>query len=201
MKTSCVCVCLCKPPGFSKSCQPWVYSLLHFLIPISLRFVEQLMPFPSYIAVLFFLFSLLAPSSSFTRKTHMHTHTHRMACTPLPVSQPSFLFHPKPPTSLLPSPFLSSPSLCFLLPRLLSLPETAATTCIASCYVGTMTTVMNSTWHSRTQADVSLCGCSTSNSAHVLQRTKLSVGFGIDSDIPPFLLTHCVWKRVSTFKW
>lgn len=63
-------------------------------------------------------------------------------------------------------------------------PAAAPATCIASCYVGTMTTVMNSAWRSRIQADVGfVCGCSISNGAHVSRGWNLSRGLVyIESD-------------------
>lgn len=56
--------------------------------------------------------------------------------------------------------------------------EAAAATCIAGCYVGAMTTVMNSTWRSRIQADVELCGCSAPNGAHVSREWNSQRGGG-----------------------
>lgn len=102
--------------------------------------------------------------------TNMHTHKkHKLTRTPPQFpSRTLSLFpstsHPSnaPPPPLLPFPCSSPPP-----PNPSSRPEAAAGTCIASCYVGTMTTVMNSTWRSRIQADVGLCGCSASNGAHV----------------------------------
>lgn len=146
------------------------FTLFSFIFAPSLRplrFTDQLIPFSSSVAVFIFLHpSLLDLTlSSFPTPTSMHTHkkTHKLTCTP-PISQPSLL------SVCLDLPPLYCPSSTPLLSLHLpspSRPEAAAGTCIAGCYVGAMTTVMNSTWRSRIQADVSLCGCSVSNGAHV----------------------------------
>jgi len=91
----------------------------------------------------------------------MHTPPNFPALSSMLLSTPHLSY------ALLSPSCLPSPALFLLPPLSLSRPEAAAATCIAGCYVGTMTTVMNSTWRSRIQADVSLCGCSASNGAHV----------------------------------
>lgn len=112
------------------------------------------------------------PSSPTNTNMHMHkgnptdTHPHQfprppssllpLDLPPLPALYPSTT--PHPPASLSPPPHLT---------RSLSRPEATASTCMAGCYVGAMTTVMNSTWRSRIQADVSLGGCRASNGAHI----------------------------------
>lgn len=139
------------------------FTPLFSLFPISLRFTDQLIPLSSSVC----LVCIFCFASSFPTKKHTHTQTHtrtkkkhKLTCTP-----PNF-----PPFSSL-CPPTSHPSAALAPPTSptlsLSRPEAAASTCIAGCYVGTMTTVMNSTWRSRIQADVSLCGCSASNGAHV----------------------------------
>lgn len=109
-------------------------------------------------------------SLSSPTNTNMHTHKGNqidMHTPPPPtISQTPLVFaSPRPPTSLCSLPFYPPPT--SHLPRSLSRPEATAGTCMAGCYVGAMTTVMNSTWRSRIQADVSLCGCRASNGAHV----------------------------------
>lgn len=87
-------------------------------------------------------------------------------------------------------------------PPSLSRPEAAAATCIAGCYVGAMTTVMNSTWRSRIQADVELCGCSAPNGTHVSrewnsQRGGGAGGSALSVDVEGFFFSvvfsrHCM---------
>lgn len=106
-----------------------------------------------------FLPSFPAPPSS---PTNTNMHKGNQTDTHTPVSQTSLVSaSPRPPTSRCSLPFSSPPLSCphpllFPLRRSLSRPEATAGTCMAGCYVGAMTTVMNSTWCSRIQADVSL---------------------------------------------
>lgn len=111
-------------------------------------------------------FPPLFPSAPFLSNEHKHAHTHTketrlththppnfsdLPCLCFPsTSHLSLLVTLLPPSSVTPTPPILP------LPQSLSRPEATAGTCMAGCYVGAMTTVMNSTWRSRIQADVSL---------------------------------------------
>lgn len=172
-RRTCLLLSLRDPHGFPESCQPWVHSLLVYL---SLSKVQTPADPPFlHLSLSFFP----APQPLFLSNSHQRAHTQKK--TQIDTHAPQFpsrlstLCFPRPPTtllsalptpSLIPFPMPFPPSLPPS-PPWLSRPEAAAGTCIAGCYVGAMTTVMNSTWRSRIQADVSLCGCSASNGAHV----------------------------------
>lgn len=90
------------------------FAPLFSLFPISLRFTDQLIPLSSVCLSCFFFFALPLP---FQRKnTHIHRHTHVLKKSTNwhahpPISHPSLLCVPQPPTPLcpyLPHPIVES---------------------------------------------------------------------------------------------